>query len=77
METIVTPSTDRLTMLERKLRVETIVAPSTDRLAMLKWKVRVETIVAPSTDRLANVYEYQLTYQLCGGDAGYGKWTAL
>jgi len=44
---------------------------------LLERKLGVEAIVAQFTDHLAYVYEYQLTYQLCGGDAGYGKWTAL
>ena len=40
-------------------------------------KLGVKAIVAPFTDHLAEIYEYQLACQLCGGDAGYGKWTAL
>jgi len=45
---------------------------------LLERKLGVGAIVAPFTHHLAiYVYEYQLTYQFCGGDAGYGKWTAL
>jgi hypothetical protein len=43
---------------------------------LLERKLRVDTIVAPFTDHFALCLRI-LTYQLCGGDAGYGKCTAL
>jgi len=44
---------------------------------LLERKLDVEATVAPLMITSPYVYEYQLTYQICGGDADYGKRTAL